>query len=98
MVSINLIFFEILKFHQRGAGIGVFVKNSIFQKCPKFIVPHNNELINKMYNISELGGVEFPIVGVRFIFSKFCMNEFSFRKKSRILFGFAVVRVLPRNT
>jgi hypothetical protein len=26
------------------------------------------------------------------------MNEFSFRKKSRILFGFAVVRVLPRNT
>jgi hypothetical protein len=97
MISRNLNFFEFLKFRQ-GGGIGVFVKNSIFQKFSKFIIPHNNELVNKTYNISESGGVEFPIFGVRFIFTKFCKNEFSFWKKSRILLVLAVLRVLPTNT
>jgi hypothetical protein len=43
MVSCNLNSFEILKFRQ-GGGIGVFVKNSVSQKCPKFIIPQYNEL------------------------------------------------------
>jgi hypothetical protein len=70
MISSNLNFFEILKFRQ-GGGIGFFVKNSIFQKCPKFIILHNNESLKKIYNISESGDVEFPIFGDSFILSKF---------------------------
>jgi hypothetical protein len=71
MISCNFNFFEILKFPQ-GGGIGVFVKNSILQKNPKFIIPHNNELLNKIYNMSESGDVEFPFFGDSFIFTKFC--------------------------
>jgi hypothetical protein len=36
MVSRKLNFLEILKFRQ-GGGIDVFVKNSIFQKGPKYV-------------------------------------------------------------
>jgi hypothetical protein len=81
MISNNLNFFEILKFRQ-GGGIGVFVKNSIFQKCPKLIILHNNESLNKIYNISESGDVEFSIFGDGFILSKFCKISF-FEKVSR---------------
>jgi hypothetical protein len=66
-----------------GVSVSVFVKNSIFQKCPKLIIPHNNELLNKIYNISESGDVEFPIFGYIFIFMIFWKNEF-FWKKSRV--------------
>jgi hypothetical protein len=96
MISSNLIFFEILKF-RLGEGIGVFVKNSISQKCPKFIIPHNNELLNKIYNISEPGGVEFPIFGVSFIFTKFWKNEF-FWKKSRVVLVLVVSPMLLTHT
>jgi hypothetical protein len=58
MISSNLNFFEILKFCH---GVGVSMKISILQKCPKFIIPHNNELLNKICNISESGDAEFPI-------------------------------------
>jgi hypothetical protein len=70
MVSSNLNFFEILKIRQRG-GIGVFVKNSIFQKCPKFILPQNNDLLSEIYNISVSGSVKFSIYGDSFISQKF---------------------------
>jgi hypothetical protein len=40
MVSSNFNFFEILKFRQRW-GIGVLLKNSIFQKYPKCIITYN---------------------------------------------------------
>jgi hypothetical protein len=30
----------------------------MFQKCPKFIIPQNNALLNKIYNISESGDVK----------------------------------------
>jgi hypothetical protein len=62
MISSNLNFFEILKFRQ-GGGIGVFVKISILQKCPKFIILQYNELFIIIYNISESGDVEFAIFG-----------------------------------
>jgi hypothetical protein len=84
MISGNLNFFEILKFRQ-GGGIGVFVKNSISQKCPKFIILHNNELLNKVFNISESGDVEFPIFGDSFIFTKFWKNEFFWKKSIVVL-------------
>jgi hypothetical protein len=80
MISSNWNFFEILKFRQ---SIGVFVKNSIFQKCPKFVIPHNNEFFNKIYNISEYGEVEFPIFGDSLIFTKFWNNEFFLEKAAR---------------
>jgi hypothetical protein len=83
MISSNLNFFEILKFRQ-GGGIGVFVKNSILQKCPKFIISHNNEFLNKIYNISESGDVAFPLFGDSVILTKFWKNEF-FWKKSRVV-------------
>jgi hypothetical protein len=60
MVSSNLNFIEILKICQ-GGGIGVFVKNSIFQKCPKFILPQIIDLLGIIYNISLSDGVKFPI-------------------------------------
>jgi hypothetical protein len=91
MISSNSIFFEILKFRQ--GGIGVFVKNSILQKCPKFIILHNNELLNKIFNISESGDVEFFIFGDSFIFTKFWKNEF-FWKKSRVVLVFGVLPML----
>jgi hypothetical protein len=81
MISSNLNFFQILKF--REGGMGVFVKNSIYQKCPKFIFPHNNEFLNKIYNISESGDKEFPIFRDSFIFTKFCEKEFFLEKGSR---------------
>jgi hypothetical protein len=70
IVSCYLIFFEILKFRQ-GGGIDVFVKNSIFQKCLKFIISHSNKLLYIIYNVSESGDVEFPIFGDIFSFMKF---------------------------
>jgi hypothetical protein len=96
MISSNLNFFEILKFLQ-GGGIGVFVKNSIFQKCPKFIITHNNELLDKVYNISESGDLEFPIFGDSFIFTKFWRNEF-FWKKFRVALVLEVSTMLLTNT
>jgi hypothetical protein len=84
IVSCFLIFFEILKF-RLGGGIDVFVKNSIFQKCHKLIIPHSNKLLNKIYNISQSGDVEFPFFGDTFIFMKFCWNGFFLEKVS----GFA---------
>jgi hypothetical protein len=83
MIPSNLNFFEILKFCQ-GGSIGVFVKNSTFQQYPKFIIPHNNELVNKINNISESGDAEFPIFGDSFIFTKFRKNEFIW-KLSRVV-------------
>jgi hypothetical protein len=97
MISSNLNYFETLKFRQRGGGIGVFVKNSIFQKCPKFIIPHNNELFNKICHISESGEVEFPIFWDIFIFTKFRINEF-FWKKSRVVLVLEVSPMLLTNT
>jgi hypothetical protein len=96
MISSNLNFFKILKFRQRG-GIGVFVKISILQKCPHFIIPHNNELINKIYNISESGDVEFPIFGDSFIFTKFWKNGF-FWKKIRVALVLEISPMLLTNT
>jgi hypothetical protein len=96
MISSNLNFFKILKFRQQG-GIGVFVNNSILQKCPKFIIPHYNELFNKIYNISESGDVEFTIFLDSFIFTKFWMNEF-FCKKSRVVLDLVVSPMLLTNT
>jgi hypothetical protein len=81
MIPSNLNFFEILKF-RLGGGIGLFEKNSIFQKCPKIIIPHNNELINKICNISKSGDVESPIFRDSFIFSKFWKYEFFLEKVS----------------
>jgi hypothetical protein len=75
MISSNLNFFEILKFRQ-GGGIGVFVKISILQKRPKFIILQYNELFIIICNVSEPGDVEFPIFRERFIFTKFWKNEF----------------------
>jgi hypothetical protein len=84
MISRNLNYFEILKIRQ-GGGIGVFVKNSIFQKCPKFRIPHNDEMLNKINNISESGDAEFPIFGDSFILTKFWKNEFLLDKVSRCI-------------
>jgi hypothetical protein len=95
MISSNKNFFEILKFRQIG-GIGVFEKNSIFHKCPKFIILHNNELLNKIYNIYESGDVEFQIFGNRFIFTKFWKNEF-FWKMSRVVVVLMVSPMLLTN-
>jgi hypothetical protein len=74
-----LSFFEILKFRQ-GGDIGVFVKISIFQKCPKFIILQYNELFIIIYNVSVSGVVKFPIFGDSFIFTKFWKNEFFWKK------------------
>jgi hypothetical protein len=96
MISSNLNFFEILKFRQ-GGGIGVFGKYSIFGKCPKFIIPHNNELLNKIYFMSESGDVQFPFFGDSFIFTKFWKNEY-FWKKSRVVLVLEVSPMLLTNT
>jgi hypothetical protein len=70
MGSSNLNFFENLKIRE-GWGIGVFVKYSIFQKCPKFILPQNKDLLSVIYNISVSEGVNIPIYGDSFISQKF---------------------------
>jgi hypothetical protein len=58
------------------------VKNSIFQKCPKFIIPQYNELFTIIFNISESGVVKYPICGDSFIFTKFWKNGFFLAKVS----------------
>jgi hypothetical protein len=84
MVSSYLNFFEILKFRQvAGRGIGVFVKNSIFQKCPNMILPKYDELLNIIYNISLWEAVKFPIFGDSLISKKYWKNEFFLEKGSR---------------
>jgi hypothetical protein len=65
----------------------MLLTNTIFQKCPKLIIPYNNELLNKIYNISESGDEEFPIFGDSFNFTKFWKNEF-FWKKFRVVLVF----------
>jgi hypothetical protein len=80
MISGNLNFFEILKFRQ--GEVLAFFKNSNFPKCLKLIIPHTNEVLNKIYNISESGDVDFPIFGDIFIFPKFWKNEFFLEKVS----------------
>jgi hypothetical protein len=81
----------------KGGGIGVFVKNSILQKCPKFIILQYNELFIIIYNISESGDVEFPNFGDSFIFTKFWKIEF-FWKKSRVVVVLEVSPMLLTNT
>jgi hypothetical protein len=96
MISSNFNFFEILKFRQ-GGGIGVFVKISILQKCPKIIILQYNELFIIICNVSEPGDVEFPIFGDSFIFTRFWKNEY-FWKKSRVVLVLEVSPMLLTNT
>jgi hypothetical protein len=96
MISCNLNFFEILIF-RKGGGFGVSVKISILQKCHKFIFLYNFELLNKIYNISESGDVEFPIYEDSFIFTKFWKNKY-FWKKSRVVLVMEVSPMLLTNT
>jgi hypothetical protein len=77
--------------------IGVLVKNSISQKFLKFIILHINELLNKIYNISESGDVEFPFFEDSFIFTEFWKNEF-FWNKSRFALVLVVSPMLLTNT
>jgi hypothetical protein len=96
MISSNLNFFEILKFAQ-GGGIGVFGKNSIFQKCPKFIILQYNELFIIIYNISVSGIVKFPIFGDCFIFYEI-LEKWVFWKKSRVVLVLGVSLMLLTQT
>jgi hypothetical protein len=96
MNSSNLKFFEILKFRQ-GGGIGVFLKISIIQKFPKFIILQFNEFFIIIYNISVLGVVKFPFFRDSFIFTKFWKLSF-FWKKSRVVLVLVVSPMLLTNT
>jgi hypothetical protein len=95
MISSKINFFEILKFRQ-GGSIGVFVKNSIFQKCPKFIIPQCNEKLIIIYNIYVSGVVKFPIFVDSFIFTKFWKNDILW-KKSRVVLLLEVSPMLLTN-
>jgi hypothetical protein len=93
---VNLIFSKFWNF-VKGGGIGVFVKISILQKCPKFVILQYNELLIIICNVSEPGDVEFPIFREGFIFTKFWKNEF-FWKKSRVVLVLEVSPMLLTNT
>jgi hypothetical protein len=71
----------------KGGGIDVFVKNSVYQKCPNFIILHSNELLNKIYNISESGDLGYPIFGDCFFSRNFGKMSFFWKVSRCISFG-----------
>jgi hypothetical protein len=90
-------FFEILKLRQRGS-LGVYLKKSSFQKCPKCIITYNYVFLNIIHNISVSGVFKFPIFEQISISTKFRQNLFFFWKLLSGLIVFAVLRIVLTNT
>jgi hypothetical protein len=62
-------------------SIGVSLKNSNFQKCPKRIINYNYIFLNIMYNISVSGDLKFPIFK-KFQFPRHFVKIYFFGKNS----------------